>query len=87
MSRCDREFGRTHQSHVCIPGMTVDGCFAHWPPAYREIYDGLVDFLSTLGDVHAERCRGRRVSEALTRPEDVDVDIRAWLAEAYDAAA
>lgn len=130
--RCDREFGRTHQSHVCIPGMTVDECFAPWPPAYREIYDALVDFLSTLGDVHADAVtvgvflkRGRTLAEVrpkarclslelalhrpidhpriartirvnadrtinvvkLTRPEEVDDDIRAWLAEAYDAAA
>lgn len=112
--------------------MTVDECFAPWPPAYREIYDALVDFLSTLGDVHADAVtvgvflkRGRTLAEVrpkarclslelalhrpidhpriartirvnadrtinvvkLTRPEEVDDDIRAWLAEAYDAAA
>lgn len=111
--------------------MTVDECFAPWPPAYREIYDVLADFLSTLGDVHADvvavgvflkrerklaevrpkaRCLSlnlelpRRIDHPrvartirisadrtvnivkLTRVEDVDDDIRAWLAEAYHSA-
>jgi hypothetical protein len=112
--------------------MTVDECFAPWPPAYREIYDALADFLSTLGDVHADAVtvgvflkRERKLAEIrpkarclslelvlprqldhprvartirftadrtvnvvkLTRVADVDDEIRAWLAEAYDAAA
>jgi hypothetical protein len=111
--------------------MTVDECFAPWPPAYREIYDALVDFLSTLGDVHADavtvgvflkrdrklaevrpmaRClslnlelsrridhprvsRAMRISAnrtanivKLTHVDDIDDEVRAWLAEAYDAA-
>jgi hypothetical protein len=112
--------------------MTVEECFAPWPPAYREIYDALVGFLSTLGAVHADavtvgvflkreqklaeirpkaRCLSlelvlpRRIDHPrvarsirltadrtvnvvkLTRPEEVNDDIRAWLAEAYHAAA
>jgi hypothetical protein len=112
--------------------MTVDECFAPWPPAYREIYDALVGFLSTLGAVHADAVkvgvflkRGRTLAEVrpkarclslelvlhrridhprvarairftadrtvnivkLTRVEDVDDEVRAWLAESYDAAA
>jgi hypothetical protein len=112
--------------------MTVEECFAPWPPVYREIYDALVDFLSTLGDVHVDAVtvgvflkRQRKLAEVrprarslalylelprrldhprvtstmrisadrsghivkLTRVEDVDDEVRAWLAEAYDAAA
>lgn len=52
--RCDREFGRARQSHVCVPGCTVEECFAPWPESYREIYDRVVDHLATLGPVHAD---------------------------------
>lgn len=52
--QCDREFGRARQSHVCVPGCTVEECFAPWPSAYREIYDRMVDHLATLGPVHAD---------------------------------
>jgi hypothetical protein len=54
---CDREFGRAHQSHVCVPGCTVDECFEPWPPAWREIYDVLFAHLETLGPVHADAVR------------------------------
>ncbi|MFI6495782.1 DUF5655 domain-containing protein [Nonomuraea typhae] len=49
--RCDREFARARQSHVCVPGCTVDEVFAPWPDAYREIYDRLVE---PLGPVHED---------------------------------
>ena len=52
--RCDREFGRARQSHVCVPGCTVEECFAPWPPVYREIYDRMMDHLTTLGPLHAD---------------------------------
>lgn len=48
---CDREFARERQSHVCVPGCTVDEVFAPWPPVYREIYDRLI---SRLGPVHED---------------------------------
>jgi hypothetical protein len=54
---CEREFGRAHQAHVCVPGCTVDQCFAPWPPLWREIYDALLDHLATLGPVHADAVR------------------------------
>ncbi|WP_246278181.1 DUF5655 domain-containing protein [Phytohabitans rumicis] len=111
--------------------MTVDECFAPWPPVYRDIYGALADFMSTLGAVHADtvkvgvflkrqrklaeirpkaRCLSldvvlpRRVDDPriartipvsgdrfahlvkLTKVEDVDDQVRAWLAEAYTAA-
>jgi uncharacterized protein DUF5655 len=52
--KCDREFGRARQSHVCVPGCTVEECFAPWPPHYREMYDRMVDHLATLGALHAD---------------------------------
>jgi hypothetical protein len=51
--RCDREFGRAHQSHVCVPGCTVDDCFSTRPDQ-RRIYDALVAHLETLGPFHAD---------------------------------
>ncbi|MGH3712062.1 MAG: DUF5655 domain-containing protein [Micromonosporaceae bacterium] len=52
--RCDREFGRANQSHVCVPGCTVDDCFAGRPAYQREIYDRLVAYVATLGPYHAD---------------------------------
>ncbi|MGE5827957.1 MAG: DUF5655 domain-containing protein [Micromonosporaceae bacterium] len=52
--RCDREFGRAHQSHVCVPGGTVEESFAGRPPVQREIYDALMAHLDTLGPVHVD---------------------------------
>lgn len=52
--KCDREFGRARQSHVCVPGCTVEECFAPWPESYREIYERLAGHLATLGPVHAD---------------------------------
>jgi hypothetical protein len=49
--QCDREFGRERQSHVCVPGLTVDAVFAPWPPVYREIYDRLIEHL---GPIHED---------------------------------
>jgi hypothetical protein len=54
---CEREFGRTHQSHVCVPGGTVDECFAGRPPVQRAIYDALMAHLDTLGPVHVDAVR------------------------------
>lgn len=51
---CDREFAKAHQAHVCVPGCTVDECFAGRPPVQREIYDALVGYLDTLGPVHVD---------------------------------
>jgi hypothetical protein len=52
--RCDREFGRAHQSHVCVPGCTVEESFAGRPQVYRELYEAIVGYLRTLGPVHAD---------------------------------
>lgn len=47
---CDREFGRTGQSHVCEPVMTVDAYYAAQPAFHREIYDAVAAHLADLGD-------------------------------------
>jgi hypothetical protein len=52
--RCDREFGRERQSHVCVPGCTVEESFAGRPPVQRQLYDAIHRYLRTLGPVHAD---------------------------------
>jgi hypothetical protein len=52
--RCDREFGKTRQSHTCIPGGSVDDTFRGKPPEQRVIYDAIATHLKTLGRVHAD---------------------------------
>jgi hypothetical protein len=54
---CDREFGRVHQAHVCVPGCSLEECFAGRPPVQREIYAELVAELATLGPVHLDVVR------------------------------
>lgn len=55
--RCDREFGRTNQGHTCVPGCTLDECFAPWPAARREVYEALMAHVRTLGPVHLDIVR------------------------------
>ena len=128
---CEREFGRTRQSHVCVPGCTVDETFAGRPGYQRAAYDLIAAHLAALGPLHVDavrvgvfllsdrkfaevRPKARSLSVALflprglddarvarieplttgrvvnylkvTRVEDVDERLRAWLTEAYDAA-
>lgn len=52
--RCDREFGRSRQSHVCVPGCTVDDTFAGRPAGQREAYDRVVAHLRSLGPLHED---------------------------------
>jgi len=51
--RCDREFGRTRQSHDCVPGNTVEVSFAK-RPEQRPIYDAIIDHVKALGPVHVD---------------------------------
>lgn len=55
--QCDRQFERAHQSHVCVPGCTVEECFAPYPATWREIHDRLMDHLESLGPIHADVVR------------------------------
>jgi hypothetical protein len=52
--RCDREFGKTNQSHTCIPGGSAGDTFRGKPPEQRQIYDAIAAHLKTLGRVHAD---------------------------------
>ena len=54
--RCDREFGRANQSHVCVPGNTVADAFAG-SPEHRAIYDAIVECVEQLGPYHADAVR------------------------------
>jgi hypothetical protein len=52
--RCDREFGRTNQSHTCLPGNTVDATFRGRAPEQPAIYDAIFRYVSSLGEVHVD---------------------------------
>jgi Domain of unknown function (DUF5655) len=52
--RCDREFGRARQGHVCVPGCTVAETFAGRAASFRPIYDAILAHLLTLGPVHED---------------------------------
>jgi len=54
---CDREFGRARQSHVCVPGCTVDETFAGRPGYQRAAYEELAAHLRTLGPLHEDAVR------------------------------
>jgi Domain of unknown function (DUF5655) len=52
--QCDRSFGRTGQSHVCLPVRPVDAYFRDRPEHEREIYDAVVGHLQSIGTVDVE---------------------------------
>jgi len=52
--RCDREFGRANQAHVCVPGQSIDATFAGRPPVLRTIADAVIAHVRTLGPVHLD---------------------------------
>ena len=94
---CDREVGRRNQTHLCVPGCTVEETFAAHPEQLPA-YEAIVAFLETLGPVHADVVSvgvflktSRTVAEVRPRnrlfgPDDVDDEVCARLAEAYDTA-
>lgn len=52
--QCDRDFGKTNQSHVCIPGCTVEETFAGRPEYQLESYERIAEHLRTLGPLHED---------------------------------
>jgi hypothetical protein len=50
-SDCGRRFGRTNQSHSCVPSMTVDDYFEKRDANDRRIYEAVARYVQTLGDV------------------------------------
>ncbi len=79
---CEREFGRAHQSHVCVPAGTVDDCFAGRPGYQREVYEMLVAHLRTLGEVHVDAVRvgvflkhERKLAEVRPKARGLSLDL------------
>jgi hypothetical protein len=80
---CEREFGRPHQSHVCVPGNTVDETFAGHPPQWRAAFDAVLDHLRTLGPVHVDAVKvgvflksDRKLAEVRPRVRAVDLLVK-----------
>lgn len=85
---CGRSFGRTGQSHVCAPAMTVDAYFAARPANDRAIFEAVAATLAEIaevpGDVHVEAVgvgilfkRGRTFAEL--RPRRAGMALSFWL--------
>ncbi|GAA1718529.1 DUF5655 domain-containing protein [Fodinicola feengrottensis] len=79
---CDREFGRTRQSHVCVPGGTVEDTFAPWPARYLDIYRALESHLTSLGPLHADAVKvgvflktDRTIAEVRPRARALSLDL------------
>lgn len=52
---CGREFGRTRQSHVCVPAGSVDETFASAAGGWqRDVFDAIMRHVATLGEVHLD---------------------------------
>ena len=51
---CEREFGRAHQSHTCVPGGTVEQTFAGRPQSYVDAFWTIMAHLESLGPVHVD---------------------------------
>jgi hypothetical protein len=80
---CEREFDRARQSHVCVPGGTVDDTFQgrEWQ---RPIYDEIEAFVADLGPVHIDAVgvgvflkRQRKFAEV--RPMARALSMNLWL--------
>jgi len=51
---CDRSFGRPQQSHVCVPGLTLEQYLERQPAAYRPVYRAVLARLARLGDLDVD---------------------------------
>jgi hypothetical protein len=51
---CEREFASGNQAHVCVPGISVDNLLARHPRWVREIYNAIIEHLSSLGPIHED---------------------------------
>lgn len=80
---CEREFDRARQSHVCVPGCTVDDTFRgrEWQ---RPICDEILAFLTDLGPLHVDAVgvgvflkRQRKLAEL--RPMARALSVNLWL--------
>ena len=85
---CEREFGRARQSHVCVPGGTVDDTFRgrEWQ---RPICDEILGFLRELGPLHVDAVgvgvflkRQRKLAEL--RPMARALSVNLWMPRVID---
>jgi hypothetical protein len=51
---CEREFASANQAHVCVPGITVGELLRRHPSWVSEIYNAVIEHLTTLGPVHED---------------------------------
>jgi hypothetical protein len=51
---CEREFASANQAHVCVPGITVSELLRRHPSWVSEIYNAVIEHLTTLGPVHED---------------------------------
>ncbi len=51
---CEREFASANQAHVCVPGITVSELLRRHPSWVSEIYQAVIEHLTTLGPVHED---------------------------------
>ena len=52
--RCEREFGKVNQAHVCVPGITVEELLSRHPGWVGEIYAAVLERLRRVGPVHED---------------------------------
>jgi hypothetical protein len=79
---CGRSFGRTRQSHACLPGNSVDESFAGQPPEHRAAYDAIARHLRSLGPFHEDAVqvgvflkRDRTLAEVRPRVRSVSLEL------------
>ncbi|GAA1893014.1 DUF5655 domain-containing protein [Asanoa iriomotensis] len=77
---CEREFGRTRQSHVCVPAGTIDETFTPHRPEWRAIFDAILAHVQSLGPVHTDAVKvgvflktDRTLAEVRPRARAVDL--------------
>lgn len=79
---CGRAFGRTQQTHVCAPAMTVEQYFAARPAWEREVFDAVAAHFAEVGPVHMEPVgvgvlvkRGRTFVELRPKRERLELSV------------
>jgi hypothetical protein len=79
---CRRRFGRSHQSHACQPGNSVEDSFAGQPPGHLAVYEQIVAHLRTLGPFHEDAVqvgvflkRERTLAEVRPRVRSVSLEL------------
>jgi len=51
---CGRRFGRTNQSHDCVPAMSLEDYFSTGPERERPIFEAVMRRLDGVGALHVE---------------------------------